>query len=222
MAAITPILAFGQLYRDPGVDPLGLTESEIRASYCFIYSQYRVEDSPPTVEELENEILTDFLAPIGALGIMVAAPGSKTGRIKLNHGHARYSIRPGRADVDRGASFCFEGELDGTDAYTVAFDNSQLGLTPYVNVPRVSNRRQALLEVKPTKAMVGPFEVNEVNVHIMWIRGVMCIPFDLVELLLRKDRTAREAYLVVYLLIGDNNLLGVCRPLVEFLQVACM
>jgi hypothetical protein len=68
------------------------------------------------VEELEGEILTDFVEPIGAVGLMVLTSGSKTGHLKLTHGYARYSSRPVRAHVDRGASFCFEGEVDGTNA----------------------------------------------------------------------------------------------------------
>jgi hypothetical protein len=48
----------------------------------------------------------------------------------------------------------------------------------------------------------------------------MFIPFVLVEYLLGKDYTAREAYLTVYPLLEATDLLEICRPLVEFLQVA--
>jgi hypothetical protein len=48
----------------------------------------------------------------------------------------------------------------------------------------------------------------------------MFIPFVLVKFLLGKDYTAREAYLTVYPLLDANELLDICRPLVEFLQVA--
>jgi hypothetical protein len=47
----------------------------------------------------------------------------------------------------------------------------------------------------------------------------MFIPFDLVALLLGKDLMAR-AYLLVYPLLEENNLMDACHPLVEFLQVA--
>jgi hypothetical protein len=116
MAAITATTTFGQLYRDSTTHPLGSTEAEIRTSYCVIYSQYRVGDPPPTVEELEGEILMDFMEPIGAVGFMITTSGSKTGHLKLTYGYARYSSRPGRVHVDRGASFCLEGKVDGTDA----------------------------------------------------------------------------------------------------------
>jgi hypothetical protein len=61
--------------------------------------------------------------------------------------------------IDRGATFYFEGEVDGTDASMVAFDWDQLGMTPYVYVPRMPGRHQTLLVGEPSKAMVGPFEV---------------------------------------------------------------
>jgi hypothetical protein len=110
--------------------------------------------------------------------------------------------------------------VDGTDAYTVAFDSGQLGMTPYVNVPRTPDRHLTLLEGEPAKEMVGPFEADAANVHTIRTRGSMFAPFDLVEFLLGKDHTAREAYLIVYPLLEDNDLLEICRPLVEFLQVA--
>jgi hypothetical protein len=62
--------------------------------------------------------------------------------------------------------------------------------------------------------MVGPFEADAAKVHTIRTRGSMFVPFDLVEFLLGKDLTAREAYLIVYPLLEDNDLLEICRPLV--------
>jgi hypothetical protein len=112
---------------------------------------------------------------------MVADSGFKTVHLKITHGYAHYSIWPGRVHSGHGASFCFEGEVDGTDAYTVAFDRDQLGLTPYVNVPRILDHRQALMEGEPVKAMVGPFEADEANIHTIRSIGGMFIPFELVD-----------------------------------------
>jgi hypothetical protein len=55
MAAITPARTSGALFRDPAANPLGTTNTDLWAAYRVIYSQYRVEDSPPTVEELEQD-----------------------------------------------------------------------------------------------------------------------------------------------------------------------
>jgi hypothetical protein len=64
MAAITAYRTYEQLFSDPAANPLGTNEAEIRSSYRVIYSEYRVDDSPPTVEELERAILADFVEPI--------------------------------------------------------------------------------------------------------------------------------------------------------------
>jgi hypothetical protein len=151
---------------------------------------------------------------------MVAAEGSKTGILKLTHGHALYVSRPGRPHADRGTTFGYEYEVDGTDAYTFALDRNQLGLNPYVNVPRTADRHLTLLEGEPAKDMVGPFTEEAANVHTIRYRTAMYIPFELVEFLLAKDYTAWEAYLVVYPLLEASDLLDICRPLVEFLQVS--
>jgi hypothetical protein len=79
------------------------------------------------------------------------------------------------------------------------------------------DRHHNLLVGEPAKAMVGPFEDDDANVHTIRSRSAMFIPFELVALLLGKDLTAREAYLLVYPLLEDNDLVDACRPLVEFL-----
>jgi hypothetical protein len=93
-------------------------------------------------------------------------------------------------------------------------------MTPYVDVPRMPDQDQTLLVGEPSKAMVGPFEADTANVHTVRTRGAMLIPFELVALLMEKYLTACEAYLVVYPLLEDNDLVDACQPLVEFLQVA--
>jgi hypothetical protein len=220
MAAITAYRTYEQLFSDPATNPLGTNEAEIRSSYRFIYSKYRVDDSPPMVEELEREILADFVEPIGAVGVMVASEGSKTSVLKLTHGNALYTSRPGRANVDRGTNFFYEGDVDGTDAYIFAFDRNQLGMTPYVNVPRTADRHYTLLQGEPADDRVVPFTEDVANVHTIRTRTSMFIPSVLVEYLLGKDNTARKAYLTVYPLLEAIDLLEICRPLVEFLQVA--
>jgi hypothetical protein len=146
MSAINTHLTFGQLYADPSSNPLGTTEEEARESYRVIYSAWRIDDSPPTDDDLEDGILPDFIAPIGAITIMVAEEGMKTRRVKVTHCYERYPGLPGKAHPDRRANFAFEGDADGTDAYIFAVDKNQWGLTPYVNVPQFMDRHLAMLE----------------------------------------------------------------------------
>jgi hypothetical protein len=53
MATIAPALTFGALFRDPTANPLGTIDTDLRVAYRVIYAQYRVEDPPLTVSELE-------------------------------------------------------------------------------------------------------------------------------------------------------------------------
>jgi hypothetical protein len=84
-------ITFEQRYDDACANTLGKTEEEVREAYPVIYSTWRSEDAPPTIEELENEILTDFISPIGAIRVMLATEGSKTGRFKLTHDHSPWT-----------------------------------------------------------------------------------------------------------------------------------
>jgi hypothetical protein len=220
MAVPTNILTFADRYGDPAANPLGQSGEDICEAYRVIFAEYRSESAPLKVGELEEEILTDFISPIGAIGVMVAADGAKTGHLKILHGFARYPGQAGKPNPDRKTNFCYEGEVEGTDAYTIAFDRDQLGLTAYVNVPQMLDRHMALLESEPSKPMVGPFEADEANVHTIRTRSAMFVPYDLVDLLLGKDLTAREAYMTVYPVLEDNGMLDLCLPFVEFLQVA--
>jgi hypothetical protein len=102
----------------------------------------------------------------------------------------------------------------------MASDRNQLGFNPYVNVLRMLDRHQALLEGDNTKTMVGPFEADEANVHTILSCSGMFIPFELVDFFWGKDLTVRDAYLVVYPLLEDNDMLKVDHPLLELLQVA--
>jgi hypothetical protein len=48
----------------------------------------------------------------------------------------------------------------------------------------------------------------------------MFVPYELVEVLLGQDLGAREAFLVSYPLLEDTDLLEVCIPFLQYLQVA--
>jgi hypothetical protein len=106
------------------------------------------------------------------------------------------------------------------DAYTFTADKHQWGLTPYVNVPWTLDRHLTLLEGSPTADMVGPFEDHASNVHTIRTHSSMFVPFELLEVLLGQEFTAREAYLAVYPILEDLYLIEVCLPLLEYLQVA--
>jgi hypothetical protein len=220
MAAVTKNLTFESRYGDPTGNPLGLTEDDIREAYRVVYAEWRVEDRPPTVQDLEYKILTDFVSPIGAVAVMVASSESATGKLVLLHGFTLYIGAPGRSNPDRRGHFCYEGDVLGQDIVAVALDRTQLDLTAYVNETRMLDQHHSLLEGDNVKATVGPFAEDEVNFHTIRSRKAMFVPHELVEVLLGQDLSAREAYLVSYPLLEDADLLEVCRPFMQYLQVA--
>jgi hypothetical protein len=71
-----------------------LLDEDIREAYRVMYSEWRVEDAPPTVKALEEEIITDFVASIGSVGMMLASKDSPTGKLMLLHGFDRYAGAP--------------------------------------------------------------------------------------------------------------------------------
>jgi hypothetical protein len=153
---------------------------------------------------------------------MAASSESDTGKLVLLHGFARYIGAPDRSNPDCRGHFCYEGGVSGQDIVTVVLDRTQLELTAYVNVnvPRMLGRHHSLLEGDRAKATMGPFAEDEANVHTIRSRKAMVVPYELVEVLLGQDISAREAFLVSYPLLEDAALLEVCIPFLQYLQVA--
>jgi hypothetical protein len=130
------------------------------------------------------------------------------GRLKLTHGYERYPGVPGKAHQDRRTNFGLEGDVDGTHAFTFTVDRNQLGLTTYINVPYMLNRHLSLLEGATANDMGGPFAADKANIHtIHTSSATMFIPYELVEVLLGQDFTARNVYLLSYPLLEETFML---------------
>jgi hypothetical protein len=182
MAPLPPTLTFAQLYGDRAKNPLGDDEEEIEEALRVVYLKWRTSDGAPKVDSLEADMLAGFAQPIGAVGMFVSDGHSKTGRLKLLHGFERNAGAVGRQDLDRKVNFCFEGEVDGTDIFTVPFDPNQLGMTAYVNATTTFARHLTLLESEPTQHLVGPFESTAAGVHTIRTRSSMFVPYELVRI----------------------------------------
>jgi hypothetical protein len=198
---------FEELYAYGSSNPLGKTEGEVREAYRVIYGTWRSENATLTIEDIEEEILTDFISPLGDIGMMVASEGSKMGRFKLTQGHERYPGVPGKAHQERRTIFAWTGDVDGMDAFTFTVDKHQWGLTPYVNVPRTLDRYLTLLEGAPTADMVGPFEDDTTDLHTIHTCSSMFVPFELVfpPLYLTTFSTALSLFHTVVFMIAAPN-----------------
>jgi hypothetical protein len=76
MVSLTKVMSIAHLYDDHANNPLGTTEEEIAEASRIIYTAWRTSDKMPTVEILEEEILSDFVLPIGAVGMFVTEEGT--------------------------------------------------------------------------------------------------------------------------------------------------
>jgi hypothetical protein len=199
---------------------LGDDEEEIEEALRVVYLEWRSTDGAPKVDLLEVDVLAEFAQPIRAVGMFVADGHSKTGCLKLLHGFERHAGAVGKQDIDRKFNFCFEGEVDGTDVFTVPFDPNQLGMTAYVNATTTVARHLTLLEYEPTQQLVGPFESTAAGIHTIQTRSSMCVPYELVPVFHGKDYTATEAFQLAYPLLEGEGLKAVCAPFLTFLQLA--
>jgi hypothetical protein len=168
---------------------------------------------------LLQNILADFSRPIGGLGIFVPDGSSPTGVLRIIHGIQLFPGIPGRSR-NRLKTFAFEGDVDGVDGATVAFDHQQLAITVDVLVPGSIGRTLQLLSSEPTFNALGPFNAGEANTRTTKCRGMAYTPLKLMEVVLGADLTARHAYELLVPTLVDTGYEGICEPLVDFLTVA--
>jgi hypothetical protein len=144
---------------------------------------------------------------------------SPTGVLRIIHGIQLFPGLPGRSR-DRLKTFAFEGDVDGVDVATVAFGQQQLAITADVIVPGSFTRTLQLLNAEPTFNALGPFTAGDANTRTTKCRGMAYTPFELMEVVLGTDLTARQAYELLVLTLVDTGYEGICDPLVDFLTVA--
>jgi hypothetical protein len=171
MAAIPPTATtYDELYSDPSSNSFGKEEDELVAlCYSEVNEFWRPNHSPLTVEALHQNILADFSPLLGAVDVFVYDDASGTGRLKLLHGLHSFPGTPGYSR-DRMVTMAFEGDVTGIDVCTIAFDASQLEVTPDAVVPDTLDWVQQLLNEEPGRDALGPFKPSDVNVRTTMTR----------------------------------------------------
>jgi hypothetical protein len=212
-------LTNGELYSNPANNPFGTSEEDLEGSTRSVYQVFRATGLPLTEEVLLQNILADFCRPIGGLGVFVPDGSSPTGVLRIVHGIQLFPEVPGRSR-DRLKTFAFEGDVDGVDVATVAFDPQQLAITADVVVPGSIARNLQLLRAEPTATILGPYAGTDANTRTTKCRGMAYTPFELMEVVLGAELTARRAYELIIPVLFDTGYEGVCEPLVDFLTVA--
>jgi hypothetical protein len=155
-------LTYCELYSDPANNSFGTSEEELEACTRVAYRVFRATGLPLAEDVLLQNILADFSRPIGGLGIFVPDGSSPTGVLRIIHGIHLFPGLPGRSR-DRLKTFAFEGDVDGVDGATVAFDQQQLAITADVLVPGSIARTLQLLSSEPTFNALDPFNAGDAN-----------------------------------------------------------
>jgi hypothetical protein len=218
METIRPIpITYCELFAEPASDPFGAEEEEAAACIAAVYLNWRTTSDPPDVDDVEDDIISDFSRPIGGIGMFVQHERSATGVLKVLHGFQKFPGVPGKTGRDRKQLFCSVGDVLGVDLHTVGFDEEQLETTMAVNVPATIDRVLQLLGEEPNNATSGPFIAGDANVRtITSTRGAMYISYQYMSLVLGMELTVREACLLLLPAIINDGLQQVCKPLVDF------
>jgi hypothetical protein len=222
MATIRPSpLTNCELFAEPASDPFGAEEEEAAACIATVYLNWRTTSDPTDVDDVEDDIISDFSRPIGGVGMFVQHERSATGILEVLHGFRKFPGVPGKTGRDRNQLFCYVDDVLCVDLHTVAFDEQQLETTMAVNVPATIDRVLQLLGEEPNNETIGPFRVGDATIRtISSTRGAMYIPYQYMPLVLGMELTGREACLLLLPAIINDGLQQVCKPLVDFLVVS--
>jgi hypothetical protein len=212
-------LTYCELYYNPANNRFGMSEEDLEACTRAAYQVFWATGFPLAEDALLQNILADFSRPIGGLGIFVPDGSSPTRVPRIIHGIQLFPGLPG-CSRDRLKTFAFEGNVDGVDGATVAFDQQLLEITADVLVPGSIARTFQLLSAEPIFSALGPFNAGESNTRTTKCRGMAYTPFELMEVVLGAHLTARQAYELLVPTLVDTGYEGICEPLVDFLTVA--
>jgi hypothetical protein len=117
-------------------------------------------------------------------------------------------------------TMAFEGDMVGIDACTIAFDVTQLAVTPDVVVPGTLDQVQQLLNEEPGRDSLGPFKSSEANVRTTKTREMGYFSFPVLAPLLGMDLTARQVFELVVPVLIEAGLQDACSGLINFMTVA--
>jgi hypothetical protein len=218
MAGTWPI-SYHELYADPTNNPFGTNEEELEVCTRAVFEVFRATGLAIDEGELMLNIHADFGRPIGGIAIFVPDGDSPTGVLRVLHGVHLFPGIPGRSR-DRMKTFAFEGDAEGVDAATIAFDKAQLAITAEIVVPGSIARTQQLLNAEPTIDILGPYTASMANTRTTKCRLGAYLPFNLMEMVLGADLTSRQAYELIIPVLVDTGYEAICEPLVDFLTVA--
>ena len=211
--------SYKALFSDPSNNPLGPAD-EAKQGYKEIFAHWRTTNNPPNADQVLKDAQLDFGAPIGVIGMFVPDGSSPTGVLCVAHGLQCYAGQPGKPSQSRGLTFAFVDEVDGIDIQSFALEETHLERTEEVRIPGTPERLMEMLTDEPDEEMIGPIEDKAVVQKVVRTRKSMFIPFPLVEYVIGKDLTARQAFEMLLPVVDALGLRTHCKQLLTFLVVA--
>ena len=184
-----------------------------------IYHAWRSAAGPPNEADLLELTLNNFDdMNIGAIGVFVKDTDGDL-RLRLIHGLKKYpgDIRTNSPLVNQ--VFGYLDDVDEGVAEVVAFDTDVLALTGEVNVCTVAHHK-AVLVADATIEIVTARADGDPQTDTIKARKSAFIPFDMVPLVIEKNLSPRQAFLVLHPYMEAAGTLAVSTPLVDFLRVA--
>jgi len=208
-----------ELFSDPCHNPCG---SDPAQAYSKIFVRWHSNNSTPMIDELHRDILTDFDSAVGAIGFFVKDPRSSTGVLKVTHGFRTHAGTAGTATPCHGKTFGHVGDVvRRTNVDTFESDPNQLEWTSADTICADNpETHQQLLDTEPEAEILEPISTTAQAKKMIRTRTAMYIPFSLVEHVLGKDLTARQAFEVIWANVQAQGLCDNTRSLMNFLMVA--
>jgi hypothetical protein len=91
MAGTRPAyLTYEEYHAESANNPFEISEGDIVSGIAGIYAGWRVASQPPNNKEAHLNILADFGAPVGTVGVFVHGRGSPTGLLQVIHGIQKF------------------------------------------------------------------------------------------------------------------------------------
>jgi hypothetical protein len=136
MGSICPLpLTYSELFSEPSRNTFGSEEDKTVACIASVYLNWRTTGDAPDVDDIEDDIISNFYRPIGGVGIFVENERSLTGILQVMHGFEKFPGVPGKTGRAREQLFCYVGDVTGLDLQNIAFNGEQLKNTSSVSVP---------------------------------------------------------------------------------------
>ena len=208
---------YRSLSEDPTEIPIG-TDNDVADWVVGLYTPWNVGvPNFITPELLREEIYMDLGVKFcGCIGVMVDKPGQPGGVLQVLHGVAKHTPR----DAQRGKTYAYVDDVRGIDVNIVELN---LGLLERTTPHRVADTVDTQLELFANDEafnLVPAHDDAALRTRLVTTRKSMLIPFPLVQYVIGRNLSPKEALTTLVPVVRSLDLELACAPLFDFLLVA--